>query len=251
MSAPKTTVITVTQDRPEYLAEAIASIEAQTDSDWEHLVYDQGSRDPRNVEVLKAAKLRNPDKFFYAAPGGRGPDVVGFYWNMLLGMARGRYITILDDDNRKHPEFLQVMTRMMDLDPSLEATTCGWSPIDEKGQPSGEERHWNTLTSMAKLWQSNTIDSNAIVFRRSVIDKIGQFDGSLTTNEDWHFMIRLARSCCVLHRNESLLEYREHAKARSRRAVQLGAYGNWDRIRKELFTAEERKQALTPQNGVK
>jgi glycosyltransferase involved in cell wall biosynthesis len=240
----KTTIITLTQDRPDYLTEALASIEAQTDTDWEHLIYDNGSRDPRNLAVLKAAKARNLDKVFYTQPGGRGPDVVGFYWNVLLGMAHGRYITILDDDNRKRSNYIEKMTAVMEADASVDAVSCGWSPMNEHGAVSGEDRHWNQLTSMPKLWQSNTIDSNAIMFRRSVLDKIGQFDAQLSTNEDWHFMIRLVRACKVEHLPDVLLEYREHPKARSRRAVALGAYANWDRIRKELFTEEERFIAL-------
>jgi glycosyltransferase involved in cell wall biosynthesis len=245
----KCSVITLTQDRPEWLDEAIRSVEAQTDRDWEHLVYDNGSRDPRVAEVLRAARARQPTQFFYTSPGGRGPDLVGWYWNVLLGLARGRYVTILDDDNRKRPTFLMDMTWPMEVDSAIDAVSCGWSPIDERGECSGEDRHWNLLTTMPKLWQSNTIDSNALVFRRSVIDRIGQFDPQLTTNEDWHFVIRLARACRIAHLGESLLDYRVHASARSRRAVELGARANWERIRRELFTDEERRIACAPGNG--
>lgn len=244
----KFSVITLTQDRPEWLAEAIESIEYQSRSDWEHLVYDNGSCDPRVAEVLKAAKARNPERFFYTAPGGRGPDVVGFYWNVLLGLARGEYITILDDDNRKCHSFLDDMGIVLSGEPGTDAVSCGWEIIDDAGKLTGVERHWNLLTTMPKLWQSNTIDSNALMFRRSVLDKIGQFDPTLTTNEDWHFIIRLARNGTIKHLEKSLLEYREHSQARSRRAVELGAYANWQRIR-TLFTDEERDKAMGVMNG--
>jgi GT2 family glycosyltransferase len=248
---PRTSVITLTQDRPEWLAEAIASVEAQTDQSYEHLVYDNGSKDLQVLEVLKAAKARRPDKFFYTSPGGRGPDLVGWYWNVLLGFARGEFITILDDDNRKKPSFLAHMTARLKADDAIDAISCGWAVIDDVGKATGEEKHWNMLTTMPKLWQSNTIDSNAFVVRRSVLDKIGHFDPKLTTNEDWDFVIRLVKNCKMIHLEESLLDYREHSSARSRRAVELGAYANWHRIRSRHFTDEDRKKAMAPSAGMR
>lgn len=243
----KTSVITLTYNRPDYLAEAIASIEAQTDQDYEHLVYDNGSTDLRVIEVLRAAKSRRPDQFFYAMSGAPSIDLVGVHWNVLLGFARGRYITILDDDNRKRPDFIARMIDYMETNSMIEGVSCGLSPIDADGHRCGADRHTNLNTSLLRLFKDNTIDSNAIVFRREVIDKIGQFDPRLTTNEDWHFMIRLIRSCCVVHLEAALVDYREHTQARSRRALELGAHANWERIRDELFTVEETKAALVYQ----
>ena len=246
---PKISVVTLTQDRPEWLEEAILSVENQTEQDYEHLVYDNGSQANKVREVLEVAKKRRPEQFFFTSPGGRGgrgPDIVGFYWNVMLGLARGQFLTILDDDNRKKPTFFADMIAPMDADATVDAVSCGWSPIDAKGNAAGEDRHWNTLTTMPKLWQSNTIDSNAFVVRRAVFDRVGQFDPKLSTNEDWHFIARLTRAGKWVHLPQSLLEYREHEMARSRRAVALGAYANWQRIRTELFTEEERRIATTP-----
>lgn len=232
----KTSILTATRNRPAYLADAIQSVEAQTDGDWEHLVYDNGSTDPGVLEVLRATKARNPGRFFYAAPGGvEGRDRPAFYWNILLGLCRGEYVTILDDDNRKHPDFLEKMVAPLDRNPAIDAVTCGWVKIDAAGEPIGEECHSNLGTSLEALWRDNTIDANALVFRRSIIDKIGQFPSDLGTCEDWHFVIRLVKSCQVVHLLDSLLDYRVHSGMRSTRALALGVQGSWERIRRELF----------------
>ena len=236
---PRTSIVTLTQDRPDYLAEAIASVEAQTDSDWEHLVYDNGSRDPRVLEILREAKGRNPDRFFFTSPGGRGPVVPALYWNILLGLARGRYLTILDDDNRKHPHFLERMTTPMEALVSVDAVSCGWQCIDAGGNVTALW-HLNQHTSIPVLVRSNTIDSNALVFRRSVLDKIGLFSVDLGACEDWHFTIRLARYCTIQHLSEALIDYREHVNARSQTVSQGALERVWNRIRTEMFTAEER-----------
>lgn len=241
---PRTTVITLTANRPDYLASAIASIEAQTDSDYEHLVYDNGSSDPRVIEVLRAAKARNPGKFFFAASGGPPVDLVGVHWNVMLGFARGKYITILDDDNCKRHDFIERTLMPMEADATIDAVSCGWSPMDGDGIKSGEDRHKNVGTTLKRLFRDNTIDSNALTFRRTVLDKIGHFDPILTTNEDWHFMIRLVRSCRVIHLEDVLLDYREHGTSRSKRALELGAHANWTRILTELYSTDEIRSQL-------
>ncbi len=244
MSGVKTSVITLTHKRLEWLEEAIRSIEAQTDQDYEHYVYDKSTDNPRVDGVLRLATDRRRDKF-HAAQSKKSPtDVVGFYWNALLHYAQGKYVTILDDDNRKRPDFLEKMTAPMEADEGIDAVSCGWAIVDEAGELTGEERHCNLETSLIRLWEDNTIDSNALVFRRSVLDKIGMFDPELTTNEDWHFVIRLVRRCRVVHLPDALLEYRVHSRARSRDAVALGAHANWKRIRDELFTREEQRAGM-------
>jgi GT2 family glycosyltransferase len=239
----KVSVITLTKDRPEWLDEAIQSIEAQTDQRYEHLVHDNASVRCDVEDVLSAAHARRPKRFFYST-AKETVDLVGVHWNTLLDLVKGQYVTILDDDNRKKPDFVEKMIAPMETDPMIDAVSCGWSVMDENGKLTGEERHWNLTTSVIRLWETNTIDSNALMFRATVPLKIGKFDPELTTNEDWDFVIRLVRNCKMVHLEESLLDYRVHAGARSKRALALGAYDNWDRIREKHFTTEERKTGM-------
>ncbi len=239
----KFSVITLTKDRPEWLDEAIQSIEVQTDQRYEHLVYNNASVSATVEAVLHAAQTRRPKRFYHFTAKDT-VDIVGVHWNTLLDLMEGEYVTILDDDNRKQPTFFEKMVAPMEADPTIDAVSCGWSVMDETGTLTGEERHWNLTTSIIKLWETNTIDSNALMFRSSVLDKIGKFDATLTTNEDWDFVIRLVRNCKVVHLEESLVDYRVHATARSKRALELGAHDNWNRIRDKHFTAEERRLGM-------
>ena len=203
--SPRTTVITVTYNRPEWLAEAVASVEEQTDHNWEHLVYDNGSTNPRVDEILYAATERAGGRFrYFHAVNNR--DIVAPHWNFLLERARGEYVTILDDDNRKRPDFIERMIAPMEVDLSVDAVSCGWAVIDGSGKPTGEERHLNVATTLERLWYDNTIDSNAMVFRRSALGRVGLFDASLSTNEDWDFVIRLVRHCRMVHLPDALLD---------------------------------------------
>ncbi len=239
----KVSVITLTKDRPEWLDEAIQSIEVQTDQRYEHIVCDNASVDGTVEEVLRAAQTRRPKRLYYFTAKDT-VDIVGVHWNTLLDLVQGEYVTILDDDNRKKPDFIEKMIAPMEADPTIDAVSCGWSVMGTNGKLTGEERHWNLTTSMVKLWETNTIDSNAMVFHAAVPLKIGKFDPELTTNEDWDFVIRLVRNCNVVHLEESLLDYRVHPTARSNRALALGAHDNWNHIREKHFNEEERKAGI-------
>lgn len=249
MNSPRTSVLTITRDRPKYLAEAIASVEAQTDQDLEHLVFNHGSVpvDPEVIGVLRAARARRPGQFFFANPIQAGPDHEGpdrpaYYWNVMVGFARGRYVAILDDDNRFRPEHVERMVAPMEADPGVGAVTCSWDYIDAEGQPAHGRPtcRRNLETSLRELYKDNTVDASALVVRRDVFDLVGGFSG-ISTNEDWEFVIRLARASegglfRVVHLPDVLLEYREHGGQRSRSAFAVGEYNaNWPRIRREGF----------------
>jgi glycosyltransferase involved in cell wall biosynthesis len=236
VKSPKTSILTCSYNRPALLREALTSVRRQSDADWEHLIYDDASTDLGMIPVLNEA-MEDPRVQVWQAPMNRDRPAV--LWNRMIGAANGRYIAILDDDNRYMPFFLATMTAPMEANQAIEAVSCGWRTIGD-WTPMGGECHWNLETTLAKLYRNNTIDSGALVFRRSVIDKIGDFNETLRTNEDWHFVIRLVRHCRVLHLREPLLEYRVHKDARSKRAEALGSAADCERIRQELFTQEER-----------
>lgn len=230
--APKISVLTATRDRPNYLAEALASVRAQTEIDYEHLVLDDASVESARVEaILQAARAQDSRLHYTQRPQPYGRPAA--CWNALLRAARGRYICVLDDDNRYRSDYLDKMSAPLDVDPNSGAVSCGWARVGPAGESLDEDIHWNLATSEVNLWRSNTIDSNALLVRREVFDQIGGFSEGLSTCEDWHFVIRLTRAVRVLHLPDVLLERREHPGARSQTAA--AESGNWVRIRREFY----------------
>ena len=57
----KVTVIVRTYNRPEFLKQALASIQLQSHTDWEVLIFDDGATDI-NFDVYKKFKSDNKDK---------------------------------------------------------------------------------------------------------------------------------------------------------------------------------------------
>lgn len=234
-AAPKVSVLIAARGRADYLADAIASVEAQTDPDWECLVCANGPEDKAVREVLIASAARLGPRFDYEIVGELS-DRPAQYWNRLMTKARGRFLTILDDDNRKRPDFIEKMTAPLEENEEVAATTCGWRVINPWGDAVPQpERHDNLRTEYDTLFDDNTVDTNALLFRASVLHVIGFFDESLTTCEDWHFVIRLAMSFPIVNLPDTLLDYRMHPGMRSHNAVRLGRHANIARVRAELY----------------
>lgn len=85
--------------RPEMLAEAVASVRAQTLPPIEHLVVDDGSESVSDLDGVTV--LRVPR-------GGPGPAR-----NAAIERARGEAIALLDDDDLWHPHHLETVWGVM------------------------------------------------------------------------------------------------------------------------------------------
>ena len=180
---PKASIIVVTYNRPEMLKEALESAFSQTMQDFEIIVndytedhsvnqaiYEQYVNDPR-VRWLKHDKNINN---------------ISLCWNECLDIIKGQYWCTLDDDNKKYPEFLEKTISFLEKNPQHEAVVV---PMEHAGSSSGI--FFTKPKSHADLMVGNRIDSGQVVYRKSILEKIGNFDERLVAYEDWDYMIRV------------------------------------------------------------
>ncbi|MFM7675458.1 MAG: glycosyltransferase family 2 protein [Synechococcus sp.] len=99
-------VITPTCGRLQTLQEAIASVEAQDDPHWEHLIVSDGHFP--TVQQLKRVN-REPRRHFLATPAIR--HFGNHQRNVGIFKARGEFLLFLDDDNVLYPHALSTMRR--------------------------------------------------------------------------------------------------------------------------------------------
>lgn len=86
---PLFSIVMPTHNRPEYLAEAVASIVAQSFEDWELIVVDDAGLIPAEVPNDPRIQLMRHE-------ASRGPAAAR---NTGLDIARGKYVAFLDDDD--------------------------------------------------------------------------------------------------------------------------------------------------------
>jgi GT2 family glycosyltransferase len=181
----------------ELLVEALASAERSAPERCEILVVDDGSRQPRTLEVLQI--LRDGGYRIVSQPNAG----LSAARNRGIREARGRYILPLDADNRLVPAGVAASLRALEEEPEA-AIAYGDRIIF--GYRSGRITHEEFDPGLL-LW-TNTIDACA-VYRREVWESCGGYDPVMNSWEDWEFWIAaLGRGWRFRHVPEVAFEYR-------------------------------------------
>ena len=172
------------------LIEAVASVERCLPAAKELIIVNDGSTQPRTLEVLGILKsagytVLDEEHSGLAATRNRGIEA-----------ATGRYILPLDADNRLLPEFARNAVRYLDSSPDIGVIYGTWR---EFGKRSG--RREPPEFDLDRLLRGNYIDACA-VFRRDLWSDVGGYDPELPAWEDWEFWIHAAERSWRFHRLE-------------------------------------------------
>jgi glycosyltransferase involved in cell wall biosynthesis len=99
---PLVSIITPTYNAARWLPETLATVRAQTLTDWEQILVDDGSTDDSWL-ILEAAAAEDARFRLLRQPHRAGPSAAR---NLALAAARGRFIAFLDADDLWLPEKL-------------------------------------------------------------------------------------------------------------------------------------------------
>ena len=238
MTLPKVSIATCSYNRPDLLRKAVMSLRVQTDPNWEHLIYDEGSTDPKIDDVLAWAA---EDRRVRVWRGDANRDRPAAVWNFLLDRAHGRYLATMDDDNEKRPSFVGTMAGHLDRDPDLGFVTCGFI-VRTEGRPGEEavadwEHHYNLRTSPDSVERESTCEGGAVLYRREAFERVGYFSETIRTNEDWEWIRRAVKVCKFKNLPECHAVYRQHTTNRQLRAEALGHSADVELLRSRPFQA--------------
>lgn len=93
---PSITVVMANFNGEKWIGEAIQSVRRQTLADWELIVVDDASTD-ESPEIVRCAACLDPRIVLLTSSSNAGPSAAR---NRALSRARGRWVTILDSDDR-------------------------------------------------------------------------------------------------------------------------------------------------------
>src|SRR3989338_3818100 len=111
---PLVSIVTPTFNRVGSLREAIESVLAQTFSDWELIIVDDGSTDDTRQMVAQYQAQEPRIRYAYQLNSGASAAR-----NRALGLAQGEFVAFLDDDDFWLPEKLTKQIDRFSQDPSL------------------------------------------------------------------------------------------------------------------------------------
>jgi glycosyltransferase involved in cell wall biosynthesis len=228
MSPPRISVLIPCFNHGNFVHEAIGSILAQTFTDWEIVVVDDGSTDPSTLASLHA--LPSP-RTVVLHTENRGLPAAR---NLAARHACGALLCALDADDRLVPTWFEKGVAVLDAQPQL-AFVSHWL------QAFGDETWtWTPVScDLPALLARNTVNGAALV-RREAFAAVGGYDESMREGcEDWDLWLRLVeRGLCGVIVPEILFEYRRSPASMSRMMTADGAY------RRPLRQLVEKHQAL-------
>ncbi len=210
---PRVSVALPVHNRERYVAEAIESILAQTFTDFEFLIVDDGSTDG-TLSILNRFAARDSRIRVISRPN---TGIVGAR-NEALGLARGELIAVMDSDDVALPERFEVQVRYLDENPDCVMIGSRVLVIDSDGDPlivlptplSHEEIEDGFLNFRGQLVHHST----TMIRRRSLLE-IGGYRPECCVAEDLDLFLRLAEIGRIANLAEPLLNYREHSSKSS------------------------------------
>ena len=212
-------VITPAWNAAAHLTETIQSVRAQTFSDWEWVIVDDGSTDA-TIDIIRAATVAEP-RIRLLQQRNAGPSAAR---NHAMRHARGDWFAFLDSDDVWQPRFLEAQLEVFRLHPETSLVTGTalnrGGPFD--GQPTRPAVPDHPTVPLDAMILDETSIFIMTVFRRAVFDTIGGFDETQWTSEDYDFWLRAAEAGFVFRCNsEPLGWYRIRGESLSRQRARM------------------------------
>jgi glycosyltransferase involved in cell wall biosynthesis len=238
MTSPEVSVVLPTYNRPQYLRAAIDSVFAQTFTDWELIVADDGSEGETAAYVATLANSPRTSVLRLAHSGNPGA-----VRNAACRTARGEYIAFLDSDDVWLPEKLALQVASLRSHPLRGWSHTAFAMIDQSGElPCGARSRWwpavegRILERLIKM--EPVIAMSSLIVRRPLLEQVGGFDLKLRMCEDYDLFLRLAGLTEIDGIRETLLHKRRHAENYSDDTIALEDRGR--ALEKMLIASTDR-----------
>jgi glycosyltransferase involved in cell wall biosynthesis len=207
---PEVSVVIPAYNAGHYVPAAVESVLAQTMTDHEVIVVDDGSTDD-TAETM----TRFGSRVRYLRQANQG---VAAARNTGIAEAHGRYIAFLDADDTWFPEKLERQLVALSARTDCRACYSAFLVVDERLSPLGVCRGLRRTATLEDLiTRGNVVGSICTVLcDRSLFASAGSFDSTLSQCADWEMWIRLATRTEFLYLDEPLATYRQHAANMSR-----------------------------------
>lgn len=198
-------VIGTYNERPQYIADLIASLNAQTFDDFEIIIVDD-SNSRETIECWKMFATRD-SRIKYLNTGERG--YLSKSLNKGIRMASSEYIIRLDSDDILLPQRIKMQLDFMKKNPLCQVSGSHVIKIDENGMIIGDRKYPLNDSIISKIFIRNPIVHSASIIRKEFFDKYGLYDESYPHGEDYELWMRaIYNNCHILNLDEFLIKLR-------------------------------------------
>jgi len=205
---PVVSVIIPAYNVAPFIGDTLRSVLAQTFSDYEVIIVNDGSPDTVELEAILQPYL---DRIVYLKQENQG---AGAARNTGLRAARGEFVAFLDGDDEWLPTFLEKQLQLIRSGPGYDlvyadAQLFGNSP-KARGTVMQREPSEGPVTFESLLAERCLVNTSTVVARREPILEVGLFDVTLRNSQDFDLWVRLAK------RDGARMNYQREVLARHR-----------------------------------
>jgi cellulose synthase/poly-beta-1,6-N-acetylglucosamine synthase-like glycosyltransferase len=189
---PICTVVIAAYNAAATICQALDSVLAQSRQDFEVIVVDDGSTDGT---AERAARHLADLRFRIHRQRNAGPAAAR---NAGIGLARGRYVAMLDSDDLWLPHYLERMVEALEHSegPGF-AFTRAW--VLDRATSRFRKQPWSPRARattdpqalLGALIEANFV-FNSVTIRRTVLRAVGGYDPAILASEDYELWLRLA-----------------------------------------------------------
>ena len=176
MNRPLVTVLVPTYNRAGLLPRAIHSVIAQTLTDWELVIVDDGSVD-RTPDVVEGFAAGRGDRFTFLRQSNRGSSAAR---NRGIEAARGDFVAFLDSDDEFRRDKLERQVDLFRRRPDLGLVYSDYSLVDAEGHDLG--RAFDRKFPLARTVPCHTVTPGGFACAESLFDRLirGYFVSTIT-----------------------------------------------------------------------
>ncbi len=213
--APLISIVIPAYNASAFVEETIDSALAQTYSDVEVIVVNDGSTDDTLERVAKYG-----DKISVLTQRNQG--LCGAR-NSGFRVAKGEVLLFLDSDDLIVPTFLEERMRMLDKHPNAGFCTgaCVYVDAENRDLSYTVPQDYPEVIPGWRILCNPPMPPSGWLIRRQAIERCGPFDPMLRYVEDWDFAIRISRHFDIVFAPEVSLRYRVVPGSMSSKAVAM------------------------------
>jgi glycosyltransferase involved in cell wall biosynthesis len=202
--APTVSVIIPTRNRPQLLAEAIRSVQAQTFTDYEIVLSVNGPENPSTAQILAIGASHRIVRI--------AQEGLAVALNAGIGIARGEWLAFLDDDDLWEPDRLEAALKTA-RETNADLIFCHMIMFDATGGiPAPPRSPPPNVPARKSLTIVNPSGLTAAFARRSAVLEVGGFDETMI-GPDWDMWMRLGWRFKVAWTDRHLVWIRQHSQS--------------------------------------
>ncbi|MBZ1518985.1 glycosyltransferase [Leuconostoc mesenteroides] len=217
MNVPVVSVLMGVYNGESTIAASIESIKRQTFSDWELIIYNDGSTDFTD-EILKKYS-RNDSRIVIIDNQGKNGLASGL--NKCLSVARGKYIARMDDDDISLQQRFSKQVEYLDKNSYVDAVGTGMIVFDDIAD-RGIRRNETVVTKDSFL-KGSPFFHPTIMIKREVLQSLGGYREDVGRAEDLDLWFRFFQAGYVgTNLKEPLIKYHEDVTDYKKRTLRSG-----------------------------